>query len=231
MPWTEILRLSWDSQECRIPNAVTYANGQVVLWPSLVQQAPSYPAALHTEFVCPAVYPATKNPALESLKSNSALVLGQEFWLFHQVQCLMMFLVNVTQLVEYPLFLSHIILYFLTLKISLGYQSVQAGGLLDSSEFWSCHSTHTVVCHLSLCLPSWAPRYLLSVSILACPGQLFSLLPWRPGLWNHHSLLQPWGSECSWLWLYSHYLHIKCILFPASYLGFCPCPSLHSKSV
>lgn len=113
MPWAEILRLSWDSQECRrIPNAVTYANVQVVLWPSLVQQAPSYPAALHTEFVCPAVHPTTKNPALGSLKSNSTLVLGQEFWLFHQVQCLVVFLVNVTQLVEYPLFLSHIILLF-----------------------------------------------------------------------------------------------------------------------
>lgn len=61
-----------------------------------------------------------------------------------------MVLVNVTQFVEYPLLLSHTILYFVTLKISLEYQSVQAGGLLDGSEFYSCHSTH----HLSLRLPA-----------------------------------------------------------------------------
>jgi hypothetical protein len=77
------------------------------------------------------VHLATENRALGSLKSSSTLVLGREFWFFHQEQWLMTFLVNVTQLVEYPLFLRDVILYFLILKILLGYQSVQAGGLLD----------------------------------------------------------------------------------------------------
>lgn len=152
----------------------------------LVQQAPSYPAALHTALVCSALHPATKNPALGSLKSNSALALGQEFWLFHHVQCLMMFLVNVTQLVEYPLLLSHTILYFVTLDFA---------GVSECASWWIVRWFRVLQLPLHpppfTPPPSWAPRYLLSVSILACPGQLFNLLPWRPGLWNHHSLLQP----------------------------------------
>lgn len=157
----------------------------VVLWPSLVQQAPSYPAALHTALVCPAVHPATKNPALGSLKSNSALVLGRNSGSSPRA-------VSDDVLGErYPI--SGVSVAFKSYSSVLCNfrfrwgNSVQAAGLLDGSEFYSCHSAH----HRSLRLPSWAPRYLLPVSILACPGQLFNLLPWCPGLGNHHSLLQP----------------------------------------
>lgn len=111
---------------------------------------------------------------------------GQEFQLFHHLQGPMMFLVNVTQLVEYPLLLSHTVLYFVTLDFA------------GVSECASCRIVRWFrVLQLPLhpppftLPPSWAPRYLLPVSILACRGQLFNLFPWCPVLWNHHSLLQP----------------------------------------
>lgn len=96
----------------------------------------------------------------------------------------MTFLVNVTQLVEYPLFLRHTILYFFILKILLGYQSIQAGGVLDGSGF--TQSTQSFPTFQSV--PSLLVIY--SVSILAYSAQLFSFPPRHPGLWNHHSLLQ-----------------------------------------
>lgn len=144
-------------------------------------------------WVCPAVHLATENRALGSLKSSSTLVLGREFWFFHQEQWLMTFLVNVTQLVEYPLFLRDVILYFFNFKDFAGLSERTSWRIVRWLRvLWlSLHPQLFLTFHS---VPSLLGTWLsLSVSILTCSTQLFNLLPRRPGLWNHHSLLQLGG--------------------------------------
>lgn len=104
----------------RIPNAVTYANVRVACCP--------------VAFPCPAgTFLPSRSPHCVGLsccaschkescpwkpEKQFSISSGQEFQLFHHVQCPMMFLGNVTQLVEYPLLLSHTVLYFVTLDFA-----------------------------------------------------------------------------------------------------------------
>lgn len=137
----------------------------------------------------------------------------------------MTFLVNDTQLVECPLLVRDVILYFLILKIVLGYQSMQAGGSLDGSELYGCHSIHAANPHPSLRASPPGHLVIYARFLYSCSAQLSNLLPRHPGLWSHHSYYScedPSALDSGYQYLHSEYTLVPAFapwLLPVSVLG------------
>lgn len=165
-------------QKCRILNVAIFADVQaafLILWAS-PGPARTFLPIRSLDWVCPALHPATKKPALGGLKGSSTLVLtwGRNTgsstrcsgrW--HIGKCHPVGQVSVVFKRQ-----NSVLFYFKDVGISKC--TPRGSSLIVQSR---SHPTFDSV------LSSWTTYSFLSVSMLAGSGQLSKLLPRCPGLW------------------------------------------------
>lgn len=151
--------------------------GPSILQPSLGSAGTFLPSR-SPDRVCPAVHPATENPALGSPKNSSTLVLGQEFWFFQQEQA------DDILGKRYPISGVPIVG---KRRNSVLFNFKACTGISEHASWRIVRWVRVVLLSLNprsqsppftLCLPSWAPSYLRLVSILLA---LHSSLTSSPG--------------------------------------------------